>query len=243
MALLDNDTRSVLQVTDYADRTGEPLTIEEFDGFAAQPKRIVTPGAIAAVTSMTGSTEQVLKYVVRTQLIRKQDGHVRLTRLGQILLNQAREVDELAAQPQDILLAAGDEWASGDLLRAVRQSGPCMVVDPYCREPELNELARHTETTRVLIGPQVASEDFGLTLEALRAPRQIEVRVSPDIHDRHVIPDAGPVLAFGASLNRIGQDKASILVRLSDSMSGVVRRTYLGLWDSGTVWVHSAGGA
>ena len=116
-----------------------------------------------------------------------------------------------------------------------------MVVDAFCREPQLNEIARYTETTRVLVGPRVAEEPFDLTLDAVREPRQIEVRVSEEIHDRNVIPDTGPVLAFGTSLGGVGRDKPSILVSLTPAMSAAVRETYERLWESASVWAPSAG--
>ncbi len=182
----------------------------------------------------------MLSFLTRTKCIDQVDGKVRLTRLGRILLSEAREIDALAAQPQDIVLAAGDAWAPGDLLRAVQKAGPCLVVDPFCREPELNDLVRYTETTRVLVGPRVSSENFDLTLNVVRAPWAIEVRVSGDVHDRSVIPDTGAVLAIGASLNGVGRDKPTIMVSLNPELSASVRRTYTDLWEAAAPWEPSA---
>lgn len=234
MEILDQDTRRVLQVVDYAERTGEPLSVAEFEGLAENPRRRVHPAI--AIGVLTPTTESVLSFVTRTKSVDKAGDKVRLTRLGTILLREAREIDELKAQPQDIVLAAGDDWASGDLFRAVRKAGLCMVIDPFCREAELNDLVRYTETTRVLVGPRVAGESFDLTLNVVRAPRKIEVRVSSEFHDRVVIPDSGAVLAIGASLNGIGRDKPTFLVSLNPELSASVRKTYEDLWDAATPW-------
>jgi hypothetical protein len=241
MELLDDDTRSVLQVVDYAEQSGKPISPDEFDSFAAGPKRIVsTVGGIAAF-AMVGersTTETVLAFIKRAKLIEiDNNGGVRLTRLGRIVLSEADAIEQLANQAQDILLAARDEWATRDMLKAVGQAGPCLVVDPYCREPQVNDLARHTETTRVLVGPGVAKEDFELTLGRVRPPKKLELRVSGDIHVRHVVPDAGKVLAFGISLGGVGGRKPTIVVRLSDDMSRTVRATYEELWGKAEPWV------
>jgi hypothetical protein len=235
--LLDSDTRGVLQLADYAERMGEPLGVEEFDAFAHGPKRrSVSMPATLALLSQHTETETVLAFLNRTKLVERRDGKVYLSRLAKMLLSEARELDARAAEPREVLLAAGDEWATRDIMRAVQQSGPGMLVDPYCREEQLNDIARYTETTRVLIGPSVASENFDLTLARIKPPRRLELRVSVDIHDRHVIPDVGPVLAFGASLNGVGRNKPTIVARLSEAMSGIVRQTYSDLWRKAIIW-------
>lgn len=246
MQILDDESRAVLQVVDYAERSGKPLSTAEFQAFAKGPKRIVKVTRSAALTLAlpeVSTTESVHDFVTRTQLVAVSDGGVRLSRLGRIVLNEADEVETMATQAQDVVLAAGDEWATRDMLRVVSQAGRCMVVDPYCREPQLNDLVRHTETTRVLIGPAVAREDFELTVGRIRPPKELELRVSASVHDRHVIPDAGQVLAFGSSLGGIGGRKPSIVVRLSDDMSRAVRGTYEELWDKAEPWAAVTGEA
>jgi len=237
--LLDEETQSVLRIVDYAERIGDPVTTEEFRDFAMGPRRKTQfrTNPVFAITSGEKTKEPVFAFISRAKFISVGDGGIRLTRLGRLVLSEAAEIETEANQPKDILLAAGDEWAPRDMIRSVRQAGPCLVVDPYCREAQLNELLRHTEATRVLVGPAVGSEDFELTLGRVRPPRRLELRVSADIHDRHVIPDAGPVLGFGTSLNAVGGNKPTIVVTLSEALSAAVRGTYNDLWDKAEAWV------
>jgi len=235
--LLDDETRSVLLLVERAEQMGEPLTKAEFEPFAKGPKRTVQRAVAFSIIGPQESTEPVLSYVTRTRLVKVEADRVRLTRLAKMLLSEADAQAERASQPNDILLAADDEWATRDMIRVVKQAGAGMLVDPYCREVQLNELLRYTETSRVLVGPAVANEDFDLTLGRVRAPRQLEVRVSKDVHDRHVIPDYGPVMAFGASMNGVGRNKPTIVVRLSEAMSGPVRQTYNDLWEKAEPWI------
>jgi len=65
MQLLDNETRSVLQVADYAERSGQPLDLEGFYALANQPKREV----INRFTPEMFSTETPYAFLVRTKLI------------------------------------------------------------------------------------------------------------------------------------------------------------------------------
>jgi len=235
--LLDDQTRGVLLVVDFAQRQGKALTVEELQDFALSPHRRVTP----VFQAVAARKESVWDFVRRANIVSVDDGGVRLTRLGQMILRAADEKESLANQTGDIVLAAGDEWATTDVLRMVKQAGPCLLVDPYCREPQLNDLVRHTDTTRVLVGPTVESEAFDLTLGVVKSPRNLEIRVSANIHDRHVIPDVGQVLALGMSLNGLGSTKASIIVHLGDDISAAVRQIHEELWTSATNWSPSAG--
>lgn len=234
--MLDDETRKVLQVVDYAERTGSPLTVTEFTGFAEGPTRRSSYVGMAALTGGIRTNETVLQFIRRVRLIDEEAGGVRLTRLGRIILSGASEQEAAEKLAEDVVLAAGDPFATVDLLRAVRRAGSCLLVDPYCREPQLLDIVRYTETTRVLIGPDAARDDFALILGAVRPPREIELRVTSDVHDRHVIPEIGPVLTFGASLNRVGRGKPSILVQLTADLSSSVRATYEELWKGADPW-------
>jgi hypothetical protein len=72
------------------------------------------------------TVETVRDYIGRMLLVTRSVGHVRLTRVAKLLLSEA----ETATPPREVLLAAGDEWAFRDVLRAVLQVGPCLLVDP-----------------------------------------------------------------------------------------------------------------
>lgn len=184
----------------------------------------------------TVTTEPVWGYIIRARLVDVTGGRVILTRLGKVVLDAAEERESLTSQPEDVLLSADDEWALGDVLRVMRAAGPCLFVDPYCKEPQLNELAKHTEAARVLIGPKVEPERFDLTLGNIRPPRSLELRISPNIHDRYVIPDDGQVLVLGTSLTGIGKSKPSVLVHLGDALSGTIRQVHEELWTRATKW-------
>ena len=236
---MDDETRRILLVVQFAAQSGRPLTTLDVESFAKAPRREVRRTPFLPTTGMfrdTVTTEPVWGYITRARLVDVTDGRVTVTRLGKVVLDAAEEREFLATQPEDVLLSADDEWALGDVLRVVRAAGPCLFVDPYCKEPQLNELARHTETARVLIGTRVASEPFDLTLENIRAPRSLELRISPNIHDRYVIPDDAQVLVLGTSLTGTGKSKPSVLVHLGDALSGTIRQVHEELWTRATVW-------
>ncbi len=118
----------------------------------------------------------------------------------------------------------------------MRAAGPCHFVDPYCREPRLNERAKDTEAARVLIGPKVDPERFDLTLGNIRPPRAQELHISPNIHDRYVIPDDGQVPVLGTAPTGIGKSKPSVLVHLDVALSGTIRQVHEEVWTRARKW-------
>ncbi|MGI8425769.1 MAG: hypothetical protein ACR2FO_02635 [Actinomycetota bacterium] len=237
MEILDAETRSVLEIIAFSERTNRPLLWDALKDFASEPKRKTTTTGFPAFIVQERATEKVSEFIYRAKLIQvESDGAVRLTELGRIVLAGATEQEATENTPQDIVLAAGDQWATIDLLRAVKHVGKCLVVDPYGYEDQIFQLVKHTEAERILIGPSPAKQDFGLILGAIQPPRRLELRVSKEIHDRHVIPPSGKVLALGASMNGVGQDKPTILIHLSEDLSVSVRKTYEEIWSRASLW-------
>jgi hypothetical protein len=236
LELLDAEARKVLEVVAFAERSGGPLSQEEFRRFAEGPTRKYTlrTAGIAALTSSRTDrvySETIFDYLARTGLVDTSDPvKVITTRLGKILLAGSAEKESETAEPLEVSLAASDTLASYEALRAVRASGRCLVVDPYCTEEDVYKLIRESTCNRILRGPR-AKGDLKLLLSMVPPDRPLEVRISEEIHDRHIIPEIGPVLMIGASLGGIGRKKPSVLVTLSEALSLSVRSTYEEIWE------------
>lgn len=163
------------------------------------------------------------------------DGKVRLTPQGRAML---QHLDSLRARPTEIVemyVDPSDQFAYPLVLLKLSQVGPGLMVDPYCRAEQLGDLLRFEGTNRVLLSTASANQREAVALMLARAEdRHLEVRRSTAIHDRYFIPDAGPVLMLGMSLNGVGK-KVGAIAELGDEASSLIRKAHEKLWEEALV--------
>jgi len=127
------------------------------------------------------------------------------------LLRALDEVEVREAAPIDVVLAPDDPLAHSRLIGRIADAGPAMIVDPYFRLDQLMPIAVNAEVGRILTSDKTSSGERAALADAvshrLTLGRPFEVRVSPgsEMHDRFIVPDAGPIQFIGASLNRVGR--------------------------------------
>jgi hypothetical protein len=243
--LLDATTRTVLEVLAYAARRGTPLRRDEIEQYSQAPTRILPrtsttwfPGVskVFDVLASKGTTtttpgESVIRYLLtRRIIVENAAGKLIVTALGATLLDYVEERQAASEGVLAVELRPGDPLAGAEVFMSIKNVGPCLIVDPYCREQQLLDLLRHTEASRLLRSKSASGD---LTMLVQMAPRPFEVRETDFVHDRYVIPDAGPVLMLGVSLNGLG-GKPSVLVTLPEDLSDSVRAQYEDVWRGAT---------
>src|SRR5690606_19727738 len=112
-----------------------------------------------------------------------------------------------------------------------------MVVDPYCRRPQLEYLVAHTSVTRVLLSDRLSDADLEDLVSFVRSLRRREhklrLRVAPaaEVHDRHVI-DGDRVLQVGG-LAASTEGGSTVLTEPVD-LGAAAREYYRGVWKGAT---------
>ena len=218
-----------------------PLTLEA-EAYFEKPNRglpQVRYPALDAIQSMlggltSGDVEPVLRYLERlswVEMVARDDGErVRITPLGTAVCRAMEERRNEADEETALVLDPEDPFAYARFTERLGQMTDVLLVDPYFRLQQLLELHQTHSIRRLLIGARLEPGDrtsISLALAAL--PRIDEVRLSADIHDRFLIPQAGDVLHLGASVNGIGR-KISVLVPLRGSAAAKIRSTHESLW-------------
>ena len=115
-----------------------------------------------------------------------------------------------------------------------------MLADPYLRSDDVLALAASTGVDRILVGERGKSRHDAIRagVPALAVERVIEVRVAGrELHDRCLIPAAGPITVIGGSLNGAGSN-ITIVTQINDP-EGAVRTSYEDLWDSAEILARS----
>jgi hypothetical protein len=108
-----------------------------------------------------------------------------------------------------------------------------MVIDPFCRRPELEYLVAHTSVSRVLVSDRLSDEDLSDLSECVESIRRrdakLRLRVAPAeaIHDRHVL-DGDRVLQVGGTPHGMGGGTTVLCEPLD--LGGAARGYYRQVW-------------
>lgn len=180
------------------------------------------------------STEHLLR-LGWLRLVAAESDRVRLTPLGLALLRSAELDEEEAEQASVVVLGSNDALAYPSLIGHLAELGEGLLVDPYLRLEQLAQLVTHTRLDRLLVSNKDKSAlaraaQIGVYLASSEVPRPVEVRASPDLHDRVVVADEGTIHTIGSSLNAIGRGSATVFTPLPAAAADALRDVYEQLW-------------
>lgn len=237
MDLLDEESHRLLLWTVRLHEVGGTPTRKELRRLA-EPRR---PAALAIVSGLTGRdvdfSEGAIASLVRRGLVDAvADDRLAPTDLGRMVVNA------LGLHPEetplfevlDTDLRSSDPLAFARVVGRIAALDHPMVVDPYCRRPQLEYLAAHTTVTRVLVSDRLdAAElaDLADYVQSLsRRSTELRLRVAPSgsIHDRHVI-DGDRVLQIGAATAQSATAGTTVISEPVD-LGREVRRYYKMIW-------------
>lgn len=248
MLLADPDVHRALAYLAALAAEGYEPTIEEFNAYAEQPDRspaqhrdVLATFAIqmmrALRTVQVAPAESYAAHVVRMRWAEATGDRLRLTGLGSAVF---RALEAQSLDPEsvlDIVLEKGDPIALARVVSKIAELGPSLLVEPYFRLDVLMPVFQNTQVTRVLTSERAGTKDLenlSLGLSKLVSDRPFEVRAAGrEIHDRYIIPDAGPAHFLGASLNGLGQI-VTAMGHLRD-LSDPLRATYDSIWKDSRV--------
>lgn len=244
MDIADEVAHRALSYVAAVSRQGYELTVDDFNAYMRSPDRRVTQsggamlsdllGAGSTFRSLWGSTtvEGVLEWLVRLGWIRGTDKQtVRLTSLGEAVLRSLTEQATEPDAPVLTILESNDPMAYPMLVGMLAQRGEAMLVDPYFRLESLQHVLTLTEVTRLLIGKRAELPALAAAITTLTLPRQFNVRVSDEVHDRFIVPPSGAVDHIGTSLSGAGK-RLSVMTTISPPEADGVRRVCEKLWRS-----------
>ena len=249
--LVDDKLHMALTYVDTIERTGTPLTIEAFDGFAVHPTPVPWRQRSSYLAAMRDEMlseyyyepgESPSAFLLRSQWIRLVGGSVRLTNLGKAVLRHAQrpQLQSGIEGPLTVTIDPDDPLAYLRVFDLLGGAGAGLLVDPYIRFEELFDLAELTRVDRVLTSNRV--DRTGLRLKQLsrtlaQAEMTVELRVlAPEhLHDRFYIPDTGDIYLLGSSLNSITARPGVIAPIADHTGSEALRDAYTKLWRSADV--------
>ena len=197
MDLLDEESHRLLLWAVRLFEVGCTPTRKELRGLS-EPRRPAAPSIVAGPLGSRRPTSprvQSPRWSVAGCLEQIDDGHLAPTELGRVV------VSALGLHPEDVPLfeVIDTDLASSDPLAFARVVGRIsaldrpMVVDPYCRRPQLEYLVAHTSVTRVLVSDRLTPAELAELVSYTTSIRgreiKLRLRVAPAnaIHDRHVL--------------------------------------------------------
>lgn len=163
------------------------------------------------------------------------DGCLAPTELGRQVVNALglHPEDSPLFEVLDTDLRSSDPLAFARVVGRIAALDRPMVVDPYCRRPQLEYLVAHTSVSKVLVSDRLSDDDlddladFVSTLRNRDTKLRLRVASAAAIHDRHVIND-DRVLQIGGTAHQVGG--GTTVVSEPVDLGDDVRRYYRIVW-------------
>ena len=198
----------------------------------SEPRR---PAATAIVSGLSGQddlfSEGALTSLVRRGLMEVvADDRLAPTEMGRAVVNALGLHPEEAPlfEVLDTDLRSSDPLAFARVVGRIAALDRPMVVDPYCRRPQLEYLVAHTSVNRVLVSDRLTSDDLDALVDLVRSisrrdtKLRLRVASSAEVHDRHVI-NGDRVLQVGGTVHSVG---AGTTVLSEPIDLGIAARSY-----------------
>ena len=251
MEIVDEETHRVLAYVDALNRQGVTPRRSLVDEFGDAPERIMTRRgglvAVAAIQAMAMSVngtlaagERYTAYLERLGwVVCSGSDAVTITQVGRGLLKalNAPSLEADSGSIVEVVLDPENPFAYTRAMNSLTTVEDALLVEPYFRVDQLEDVAQLSNITRVMLGPGVKPSErkvlaFGLA--ALDPGRSLEVRAATNLHDRYLVPrGGGTVLMLGASLGAIGK-KVSTITPVGPEASEALRALHEELWNEAT---------
>lgn len=236
MDLLDEESHRLLLWAVRLFEVGGTPTRKELRRLA-EPRR---PAALSVVAGLSGRNadfaESAISSLTRRGLIEEVvDQRIAPTELGRLVVNALGLHPEEAPlfEVLDTDLRSSDPLAFARVVGRIAALDRPMVVDPYCRRPQLEYLVAHTSVNKVLVSDRLSEDDLEDLIDFVRSIRhrdtKLRLRVAPAgaIHDRHVI-NGDRVLQIGGTAHQVGG--GTTVVSEPVDLGDDVRRYYRLMW-------------
>jgi hypothetical protein len=240
MDLLDEESHRLLLWAVRLFEVGGTPTRKELRRLA-EPRR---PAALAIVSGLSGRagdfSEGAIASLDRRGLIELVAGdRIAPTELGRLVVNAlGLHPDEAPLfEVLDTDLRSSDPLAFARVVGRIAAMDQPLVVDPYCRRPQLEYLVTHTSANRVLVSDRLTDADLAELVDCVnsikRRGTKLRLRVAPaaEIHDRHVI-NGDRVLQVGGTA-QTGGAGTTVLTEPVD-LGVAVREYYRLVWKRAT---------
>lgn len=157
---------------------------------------------------------------------------IQVTELGDALLRALERHNQDDPEVGLVVLDREDPLAYPRLVGRLHEAGAGLLVDPYLEVDALHHVVVSTRLSRLLV---LDNGRNGSRLGAIttylggRLTRPIQVRSSPDLHDRVVISEDAEVLTIGSSLNGLHKH-TTMIVPVPSAGAPALVEYYDNLW-------------
>lgn len=257
MELADQDTHLALTYLAAATRNGARLTSEQLETFVGQPRRRAAAyssplsrslaeslapimEAYRGSSTQTRAAESMTEYLTRLNWVLSNDDGIVLSILGRAILQDLDRptIDPANEDPLTVVIDPQDPLAYVRVFEMLTSQPEGLLVDPYLAPLQFFDLLSVPGVRRILISDhdiKTKREVLSKALAVATDPPELRYLKVGELHDRFFIPDSGPVLVFGSSLNSITK-RPGVVTPLSDGAASVaIRRAYGDLWTRATV--------
>lgn len=216
-----------------ADRQGQPLTLDEAQGFD-EATRDQWAFAQAFASILNPRPLSPLSWLATTQwVLRSSADRIIPSDLGKAMLRELdeRERRSVLEPTRAIVLRGDDPFALSELAQEIGELGPAALMDPYFDVSAWRAIADVTEVRRILTTGGARSKK---RIEALRlaldAAPAMEIRVADadKHHERAIIPAEGYWILTN-SVNGVGK-KLATLAKVPESIEGQLRADFEAEW-------------
>ncbi|WP_171059226.1 hypothetical protein [Arthrobacter crystallopoietes] len=244
--IIDDLSHLVLAYLEVVEKHGCKLSVAALNAYGTQPERVIynemhgveagRGSLIKAIISSADdepwvSDEPFDRFFSRLHWIEVKDEMVSLTQLGKAVLQEANSPRTEGDSAIDVLIDPNNQFAYMHVMNKIGQVGECLVIDPYLDAETAVDLGQMPTVTRVLTGDGKISKLRGRFGLVMRARPDFEIRYIDRkiLHDRYVVPKAGPVLVLGSSLNSIAR-RQGVITPLEPLGSAYISEAYEKMW-------------
>lgn len=228
MRVADESAHRGLVYVAAVTRHGYRLSPQEFEAYMASPRRKAGFDPVAMMRAVMAPPESTLAWMHRVGWLQLDRGAVTLTPLGSAVLRSLEEEDVEPGASVSIA-TTDDALAYPRVIGLIAERGEALLVDPFFRLESWLHVLNYTSVSRLLIGPNADCEALAVAAETLPEGRELEIRVSADVHDRFVVPESGSVDHMGTSLSGLGKKltvSAPIAPPAADGIRSEVERAW-----------------
>lgn len=189
--------------------------------------------------------EKTHQWLLRIQWLKigPEETRVDITPLGRAVLRALNQQDVESDVALQVALEPSDSLAYAKVIGRIAQQGRALLVDPYFKMEHILHIIQQTAVERILVGEQLPKNEraqLAAAVDTLVIERPFEIRMASanEMHDRFIIPEAGPVETMGTSLTGVGK-KLTVMQSINPPTADGIRDSYLKIWANAEVLARS----